>query len=423
MADSYDVVVAGGGLVGAAFAAGVASTPGLSGLRIAVVDRHFHPPEITLDGNRPEDCFDPRVVALTEASRLLLESAGIWSSDVAERACPYHHMEVRDGQGTGFIEFDCYDVHRDNLGHIVENSVIVGAAHRVLEKQHNVDLIKGGISGLTSAEGVSLRLDNGNVLSAPLLVAADGANSYIRSQAGFRLRSWDYGHTAIVATISTEKPHGLTACQWFGASGPLAFLPLKNRTSLYSETPDDSEEPVDRQESGGNYCSIVWSQEPGVSDEILALGDDDFCEALTRASESKLGRILGVSRRFSFPLRQRHAADYVQPGIVLVGDAAHTIHPLAGQGVNLGFGDVGVLIEELVRGQAKGLPVGHPSVLERYQRRRKPDNLAMMVAMEGFKRLFAGTDPVLKVLRNQGMSKLNQLAPVKNQLIRKAMGF
>lgn len=411
MADSFDIIVAGGGLVGAAFAARMASIAEFSSLRIAVVDRQFHPPEVATTGKTREDQFDPRVVALTEASRVLLEGAGIWSSDMQERACPYHHMEVRDGQGTGFIEFDCYDVHQDNLGHIVENSVIVGAAHRVLQGQKNISLVEGAIAGLSLAEGASLTLDSGDVLFAPLLVAADGANSYVRRQAGFQLRSWDYGHTAIVATISTEKPHELTACQWFGASGPLAFLPLKTRE--LDETSD----------SGGHYCSIVWSQEPDVSEKLLALGDDAFCKALERASEQRLGRIFGVSRRFSFPLRQRHATDYVQPGVALVGDAAHTIHPLAGQGVNLGFADVNVLVDELRRGQRKGLPLGHESVLGRYQRRRKPENLAMMAAMEGFKRLFAGTDPVLKVLRNQGMSKLNQLAPIKNQLIRKAMGF
>lgn len=413
MTESYDVIVAGGGLVGATFAARLANHPDLCGLKVAVVDRQFHSAGPDTENAKTEERFDPRVVALTEASRQLLEASGVWSSQMMKRACPYHHMEVRDGQGTGFIEFDCYDVHQDNLGHIVENSVIVAAAHRQLESLDQVSPVTAGVSGLTlgdglsdgKSDGVSLQLDNGDSVSAPLLIAADGANSFIRSQAGFRLRSWDYGHTAIVATISTEQPHQMTACQWFGASGPLAFLPLKS----------DGED--------GNYCSIVWSQEPAACEALLAMNDEDFCEALGFASEHRLGAILGVSRRFSFPLRQRHAADYVRSGVALVGDAAHTIHPLAGQGVNLGFGDVSVLVDELARGQRKGLAIGDSSVLERYQRRRKPENLAMMAAMEGFKRLFAGTDPVLKVLRNQGMSRLNQLAPVKNQLIRKAMGF
>jgi 2-octaprenylphenol hydroxylase len=401
MAEQFDILVAGAALVGAAFAARLASSEAGQGLRIAIIDKH-----IATEVVRAEK-FDPRVVALTEASRRLLFGAGIWTEAVARQACPYAHMEVRDGEGTGFIAFDCSEVQQPNLGHIVENAVVVASAHQRLQALDNVTVIEQGIAGVQrqGEGGLLLHLDDGTTLTAPLVVAADGANSLIRERCGFALRSWDYGHSAIVATIRTAKPHGQTACQWFSPTGPLAFLPLRS------------------EDGDSHYSSIVWSQSHEVAQQLMSLDDASFCQALTRASEERFGAVDSVSRRHSFPLRQRHSSDYVQAGVALVGDAAHTIHPLAGQGVNLGFGDVAVLAEEIERGLARGLGVGHLSTLERYQRRRKPENLAMMAAMEGFKRLFASSEPLLRVLRNSGMSGLHGLAPVKNRLVRKARGF
>ncbi len=401
-AENWDVLVAGAGMVGAAFAASLAQSPEGGALRIAVIERQ---PFVPRAG---DELFDPRVVALTEASRLLLEDAGIWTGEVAAGACPYRHMEVRDSEGTGLIEFHSADVQRDNLGHFGEPSLLAAVADRQLGALANIELIYGSIAKVAAAEdgsGATLWLDGGASLSAPLLVAADGANSLVREQCGFVLRSWDYGHSAVVATIRTAAVNGATACQWFTPHGPLAFLPLRTAAG------------------DCHYSSIVWSQDHQVADRLMALSDEDFCRALSRASEARFGEVLEVSRRYCHPLRQRHATHYVKPGVALVGDAAHTIHPLAGQGVNLGFADAGALVEEIVRGLGRGLAVGDASTLARYQRRRKPDNLAMMAAMEGFKRLFANGDPVLRVLRNRGMSGLNVLGPVKNQLIRRAMGF
>lgn len=398
----FDVLVAGGGLVGSVFAALLAQQSETANLRIGLVERE------RFDAGAVKQLFDPRVVALTEASRRVLAQAGVWSDDVVSRACPYFHMEVRDGEGTGLIEFDCAEVRQPNLGHIVENSVVVAAAERQLEDLENVEFIYQTITQLSHSEEdrtATLSLGNGCQISAPLLVAADGAHSFIRERSGFELRAWDYGHSAIITNIRTERPHGNTAYQWFTTHGPLAFLPLSTTQGEI------------------HFSSIVWSQQHEVAKTLMELGMPEFMVKLGRASEYRLGDVVEISERFCVPLHQRHAVDYVKPGVVLIGDAAHTIHPLAGQGVNLGFADVAALVEEIVRGLKRNLPVGEASTLARYQRRRKPENLAMMVAMEGFKRFFAEDNPVLRILRNRGMSGLNEFGPLKNQLIRRAMGF
>jgi len=172
-----------------------------------------------------------------------------------------------------------------------------------------------------------------------------------------------------------------------------------------------------------HHCSIVWSQDTAEAERLMSLDDEQFCSALSRASEHCLGDVHEVEKRFAIPLRQRHAKDYVIPRVALIGDAAHSIHPLAGQGVNLGFADIEVLAEEIARGANREIDLGDLSVLKRYQRRRKPENLATMAAMEGFKRLFAAQPPAVRLLRNMGMSTLNELTPVKNQLIKIAMGL
>ena len=396
-----DVLIAGGGLVGAALAVMLARHPAARSLRIAVVENR--PFSADLKG----ELFDPRVIALAEVSRQRLAEAGVWTDELASRACPYRRMVVRDSAGTGCIEFDCAEVHRPDLGHIVENSALLGPLHSAIAGLDNAHFVYGAIEDVIRAgeNRPMLRLADGRTLSAPLIVAADGAMSRVRERCGFALRSWDYGHSAIVATVRVAQSHDFVARQWFTAEGPLAFLPLLTL------------------DGDCHYVSIVWSQDHDEATRLMALDDGSFCRELGLASEHSLGAISMASRRYAFPLRQRHALDYVQPGVVLVGDAAHTIHPLAGQGVNLGFADAAVLVEELGRSLERGLPVGHLSALERYQRRRKPANLAMMAAMEGFKRLFDETPPLVRLVRNNGMNLLNRLAPVKNQLIRRAMGF
>lgn len=403
MADTdFDVIIVGAGLAGAALAARLAELP----LRTALLEAArlpsgWPPVEEGVGG------YDARVSALTAASQRLLDGLGVWGEIARRRVCAYTDMHVWDAEGTGSIHFDAEEVGQPCLGHIVENRLINAALLEKLRFSRNITLLDASPAARlqSSARGVELELENGDALAAPLVVAADGANSRIREWAGFVTREWEYGQKAIVTTVRTEHSHENTAWQRFLPQGPLAFLPLADA--------GDSR----------RYCSIVWSAEVEMAERLLMLADDEFRAELGSAFEHRLGEVAEASRRFGFPLRQRHATRYVQPGIALVGDAAHTIHPLAGQGINLGFRDVQVLSEELERACRRGIPLGDPAVLSRYQRRRKGDNLGMMLTMEGFKQLFGQRALPLRWLRNTGMRLVDRAGPVKRQIIRQAMGL
>ncbi len=394
-----DLIIVGAGLVGATLACAIAQEDSLESLRIILVEASKDAP--TFAG---ED-FDPRVVALTQASQNLLTKIGIWEKISAHRACAYREMQVWDGEGTAEIHFDCADLRTDHLGHIVENSVILSALHEQLKLHPQISLIQPArIVNLHRAEQVSLELDNGDVISADLIIAADGAHSSVRDLANFSMREWDYGHTAIVTTVQTELPHNFTAWQRFMHTGPLAFLPL----------------PITHNK---HFCSIVWSVEKEFAEALIQLSAEEFCHRLGNAFEHKLGAILGVAERFAIPLRQRHAKTYIQPQIALVGDAAHSIHPLAGQGVNLGLLDVAVLAREVGRALERQIPLQDFSMLRRYQRQRMPGNLTMMSVMEAFKRLFGSRSLMILWLRNSGMQQLNSLSALKKIIVASAMGL
>ncbi|GAB1262866.1 UbiH/UbiF/VisC/COQ6 family ubiquinone biosynthesis hydroxylase [Aurantivibrio plasticivorans] len=407
----YDVIIAGAGLVGTALACGLAiahaksQSESAKPLNIIVVDPGKAP--ALFSGEQ----FDPRVVALTRQSQDLLDELGVWQSIVDQRACAYQHMSVWDGEGTGSIQFDSDELHEPNLGHIVENSVALNALLTRCIQLPNVELLRGQsvvnirLPSDGQDEPVTIQLNDGQGLTADLVVAADGALSPLRQQAGLATREWDYGHRAIVTTVRCEKSHQFTAWQRFSHTGPLAFLPLQTT------------------EGNAHYCSIVWSCTEDLAAELLALEDAAFASRLERVFEQRLGRIEHCDQRFSFPLRQRHAVDYIAPRFALVGDAAHTIHPLAGQGVNLGFHDVKALIAEVTRAGERGIPLGDPSVLKRFQRQCRTHNLAMMATMEGFKRLFGSRHPALQVVRNSGLKQVNQLGFLKKMIARQAMGI
>jgi len=288
----------------------------------------------------------------------------------------------------------------------VENRVVQDA---LLDKLH----AGGGIEMVANArleqlvrldDGWELTLTDGQRFVTPLLVAADGANSTVRRLSGCQTREWDYLHHAIVTSVRCAEPNQRTAWQRFTDDGPLAFLPLQR---------------------GGDqhWCSIVWSVPESEASRLMGLDDEAFRTTLGRAFEHRLGEVLEADPRLCIPLRQRHAKRYVQPGLALIGDAAHSIHPLAGQGVNLGLLDAATLAEVIRAAQARGEPPGSARVLGRYERRRMPHNLAMMAAMEGFERLFQADPPLVRWLRNTGLKEVQALPEAKAMFVRQALGL
>ena len=466
----FDVVIVGGGLVGATFACLLEPL----GLRVALLDRRaFDSGSVAF--KQEGVCFDARVSAVSLASQELFRGMGVWQGMESRRCCAYTAMDVWDGDGTGRVRFTAGEVNQPELGHIIENSVMLDVLYSRLSGSGAVELIspcvvtglreggEGDLSDSGRAKGVDehggphnygqsvtvVETDGGVEFGARLVVAADGGQSLIRRLAGFATREWDYEHEALVTTVRTELPHCNTALQRFMSTGPLAFLPLAAKSmpepepveSVWEQEPvrsvpepvrsvprsDSTEFGLESEPQSGadnqRYCSIVWSMVPEMAREVMQLSDVDFRGRLGAAIEHRLGGIEWADRRFSFPLRQCHAVDYVRRGMALVGDAAHTIHPLAGQGVNLGLQDVKVLSEELARAVAVGRSPGDLVVLRRYQRRRKTHNLGMMWLMEGFKRLFAQQSPSVRWLRNLGMAGIDGMPPLKRQLVRRAMKF
>jgi 2-octaprenylphenol hydroxylase len=401
--DSADIVIVGAGLVGATLAATIASAPENQSLSIALIDQGEAP--VLPDINIFPPKFDPRVVALTHASVKLLKKINVWPLVLEQRVCFYRNMCVWDDEGTAEIHFDAKDLNQDALGAIVENRILLCSVLAVLQDLDNVVVHRGrsieSINKLDSEH--ELLLSEGEKIRATLLVAADGAHSKVRELLDFSVRSWNYQHKAIVTTVKSELSHQFTAWQNFLSTGPLAFLPLG----------DDSEQ----------YCSIVWSAENDRADALMALSDEKFKQELAKAFEYRMGNIESVDKRFSFPLVQRHAVDYIAPQVALVGDAAHTIHPLAGQGVNLGLLDVSALSESVSYACKRGVPLKDSSILRRYQRQRKKHNLEVMLLMDGFKRLFGSRNLKIRWLRNEGMKVVNKLGPIKNWLAKQAMGL
>ncbi|WJN59304.1 2-octaprenyl-3-methyl-6-methoxy-1,4-benzoquinol hydroxylase [Pseudomonas sp. SO81] len=392
-----DLIIVGAGMVGSALALALEH----SGLEILVVDGG--PLSV-----RPFDAsgaFEPRVSALSAASQRILERLGVWDGITARRASPYRDMQVWDGSGTGSVHFSAASVHAEVLGHIVENRVVQDA---LLECLHDSQIGLLGNARLEqlrrSGDGWLLTLADGRELRAPLLVAADGANSAVRRLAGCATREWNYLHHAIVTSVRCERPHQLTAWQRFTDDGPLAFLPLNRQGDEH-------------------WCSIVWSTVPAEAERLMVLDDEAFRHELGKAFEWRLGPVTAVDPRVCIPLRQRHAKRYVESGLALIGDAAHSIHPLAGQGVNLGFLDAAVLAEVLQHALPRGEQPGDVRVLSRYERRRMPHNLAMMAAMEGFERLFQADPLPIRLLRNSGLNWVDELPDAKALFVRRALGL
>jgi len=388
----YDVVIVGGGMVGATLACALGDTT----LRVALVEANSDMPQWNLSD------YALRVSAITHASQQIFEILGIWPAIEERRAYAFRDMHVWDATGNGELHFDSAELGEAHLGHIIENDVIVIALYKRLKDFQNVDLLSSHTCEQVffDAENASLRLSGGKTLKTSLIIAADGSKSWLRQQANITVRGWDYDQSALVTYVRTEKPHQDTAWQRFMPDGPLAFLPLDK-----------------------NISSIVWSTHPEQAKLLAALDEDIFCAELTVAFEDRLGKVESTGPRAVYPLRFFDAERYVQPRLALIGDAAHTMHPLAGQGVNLGLADVASLAEVLLQAhQAKRDP-GLEHTLRRYERWRKSENRIMLASVDSFKRLYGSDMAVVRWLRNSGMELLDHFGPVKQHVLAYAMGL
>lgn len=392
MMQSVDIVIVGGGMVGLALAAALKH----SELRIAVIESRV--PNLEL-----AELPDVRVSALSRSSEIMLRNLGAWQGIVSRRAAPYSAMEVWERDSFARIEFSANQMTQPDLGHIVENRVIQLALLEQVQKQANVTLfMPAQCQSLAVGESEAwLTLDNGQSLTAKLIVGADGANSWVRQQQDIPLTHWDYGHSALVANVRTVEPHQSTARQVFTPQGPLAFLPM----------------------SDPHMSSIVWSTEPNRAQRLLSLSELEFNKILTAEFDHRLGLCEVVGERAAFPLKMRYARDFALQRIALVGDAAHTIHPLAGQGVNLGLLDAASLAQELLALWHQGEDIGLLKNLRGYERWRKTEAAKMIAAMQGFKDLFEGDNPAKKLIRGIGMQLAGQLPGAKDEIMKRALGL
>ena len=389
----YDLVIAGGGMVGAALAGAL----GEADLRIALLEG------APLDRIRPSDESDIRVSAIHRASQRIFAAIGAWDGMTAWRVSPFRDMRVWDAAGFGQIHFDSADLGEPLLGWIIENRVI---QYALLERARQLSAVALLCPAtLDTAQplaetGWRVRLHDGRELTTRLLVGADGASSRVRQLANIDTRGWNYDQQAVVGHVRTAEPHQETAWQRFLPTGPLAFLPLHD-----------------------GRCSIVWSTTPEQAEALLALNESAFAEALADAFDRRLGSIIEVGPRGAFPLRRQHAQAYVKPGLALIGDAAHVVHPLAGQGVNLGLLDAATLAEVILDALDTGQDFASFKTLRRYERWRKGDNLLMLGVMDGFKRLFGNPLLPVRLLRNVGLNLTDTVGPLKNLIARRAMGL
>lgn len=388
---AYQVAIIGGGMVGATVACLLAEKD----ISVALVDAGDP------SAAWPEDSYDLRVSALTLASINLFKSLNVWDDIVQLGEQSVEKMFVWDHFGRGELDIDSADAGEMQMGSVVENRITVLALWEKIRGLSTCDVFKSiRLEGFdTNEERVDIQLSNNINIKAQLLVGADGSNSKIRQLSGIEHYGWNYQQKALVATVRPEKPHQNTAWQRFLPEGPLALLPLRD-----------------------GLISIVWTSATETTEAHLKLSDADFCEALADASEYQLGEFELLGGRGAFPLKLQFSSEYCQDRMVLIGDAIHTIHPLAGQGANLGLKDAVTLADVVLKAHQARRDIASQQVLRRYERQRKGDNLLMMGMMDGFKRLFGADEMLVKLTRSSGMELINQSTLLKNQICKYAMG-
>lgn len=389
---SFDVIVVGGGMVGASLAAAL----GQAGLRIAVIETGEAPAAVSADAG-----FDLRISSLNLAAVRLLDEIGAWPLIPEERRCPFRRIEAWDQMDRGGITFDADELGLPGFGHFVENRVLCHAVWQRLADLPGVTLYTGtGPAGLRcDASRAELDLLSGETLTARMVVGADGAASAIRKLAGIATAGHDYRQRALIINVATRLPQQDVSWQRFTADGPQAMLPLP-----------------------GHRASLVWYGNPERTREREQLDDAALTDAINREFPARLGGIEAVLGRASFPIRRGHARRYIADRTALVGDAAHVIHPLAGQGLNLGLQDASTLARELTAAAARGGDPGDRRLLARYARLRRPQVLAMIAATEGFHRVFTGPAP-LRIMGNAALALGDRITPGKRLMMRVALGL
>lgn len=391
----YDVVIVGGGMVGSMLAAALISS---STLKVAILE-HSEPEPFEPGSDPP---YDVRVSALSIATQRMLENVGAWQGITARRACPFREMRVWDGEAAGSTHFRAEDIGAPELGHIVENRVLQLALLDTIRRAESVDYLCPASLIDYRHEGAQVLCDLGEgrkPVSTRLLVGADGARSTVRDLAGIEIDSARYPHHALVATVETEREQQDITWQRFQPTGPEAMLPLC-----------------------GHRASLVWYHDEEYVHALRAMSEAAFIEALHTSFPAELGGIRRILERGSFPIVKAHARHYVKERLALIGDAAHTVHPLAGQGVNLGMLDAAALAEVLLDAVASGRDPGQRRVLRRYERWRRGENSLMISVLDGFYHAFKPQPGGIRTLRSTALNVADRAGPLKSQIMRYAMG-
>ena len=395
MEHDCDIAIVGGGLNGPALALAAAQV----GLRVIVLDATSHKP-------RKNAKFDGRAYALALASKRLMAAVGVWEN-VAQDAEPMLNIRVSDGHaGVGaspfFMDFDHAELEEGPMGYMVEDRHLRYALQAAMQTSPLIEYrLATRVTGQsTGPEGVTLSLANNQKITTRLLVGADGRQSGTAVRAGITYTGWQYGQTALVCAVEHDRPHGGVAHQFFMPAGPMAVLPLSARRS-----------------------TVVWSEKTDSAAVIKTLDDAAFLDVLRPRFGDFLGDIALTGGRFSYPLGMMIAKSYIAPNVALIGDAAHGVHPIAGQGLNAGLRDVAALIQVLSEAKQRGEDFASQPVLARYQLWRRFDATALAVATDGFNRLFSNDNPILRLGRDLGMGMLNAMPKVRRGILREAAGL
>lgn len=385
-----DIIIIGGGMVGAATALGLAKV----GVKVALIEKNPLP---QFEANQP---YDVRISAISTSSVALLEKLGAWQAIEQMRVCPYDGLETWEIDGFD-VAFRAEELGLDKLGFMVENNLIQIGLWQALQAYPNCTQAVGfnQISAKRENDIWTVTLDNERHFSAPLILACDGANSIARRWAGIGLTSWQYRQSCLLAVVETELPQQSVTWQQFFPSGPRAFLPLS-----------------------GNQGCVVWYDSPERIAQLKQMSLEKLTDEIHAYFPERLGRVK-VQSIGAFPLTRQHAQSYANQGVVLVGDAAHTINPLAGQGVNLGFKDVKTLLEIAEKAVEKGENLANPDLWKQYERRRKPDNLLMQTGMDVFYKTFKTELLPLKIARNAALVIAQRATPLKKRALKYALGL